>query len=47
MKILKSLRRRKPRPANPEKVFRGFVRAIGRLCPEKPETSARPQRSKT
>ena len=31
MKILKSLRRRKPRLANAEKVFRGFVRALGQL----------------
>ncbi|MDP2357136.1 MAG: hypothetical protein Q8M31_13890 [Beijerinckiaceae bacterium] len=47
MKLLKSLRRRKPRPANPDKVIRGFVRALGEL---RPAMLANPQpntRSKT
>ncbi|MFN3888987.1 MAG: hypothetical protein ACK4MV_01225 [Beijerinckiaceae bacterium] len=43
MKLLKSLRRRKPRAANPEKVFRGFVQALGKIRSAKPHrsTSAR------
>lgn len=33
MKLLKSLRRRKSRPPNSDKVIRGFVRALGKLRP--------------
>lgn len=40
MKLLKSLRRRKPRPPNSEKVIRGFVRALAKL---RPATAASPQ----
>jgi hypothetical protein len=43
MKILKALRRRKQKPANPEKVFRGFVRALGELRPVK--QTAPPQKT--
>lgn len=47
MKILKSLRRRRARPANPEKVIRGFVRALGNLKPQKAQTGVQTVRSKT
>lgn len=46
MKILKSLRRRRQRQVNPEKVFRGFVRALGQLRTIKARPVAQPVRSK-
>ena len=39
MKLLKALRRRKQKPTNPEKVIRGFVRALGELRPAKQANS--------
>lgn len=35
MKVLKSLRRKRPQAARAEKVFAGFVRTLGKLCPSK------------
>lgn len=35
MKVLKSLRRNRPRTAKAEKVIAGFVRTLGKLCPAK------------
>jgi hypothetical protein len=45
MKVLKSLRRRRPR-ANAEKVFAGFVRTLGKLCPSKGPARPQPRRSR-
>ncbi len=47
MKMLKSLRRRKPRPANSDKVIRGFVRALGKLRPAITANPGPNTRSKT
>jgi hypothetical protein len=46
MKVLKSLRRKKPRAARAEKVFAGFVRTLGKLCPSRGPTRAQPRRSR-
>ncbi len=47
MKLLKSLRRRKQRPANPDKVIRGFVQALGKLRPGTVASTQPNPRSKT
>ncbi len=47
MKLLKSLRRRKPRVANSDKVIRGFVRALGKLRPAITASQSPTTRSKT
>ena len=46
MKLLKSRRRRKQRPANPEKVIRGFVKALGSLRSAKQASAVQPVRGK-
>lgn len=47
MKLLKSLRRRKPRLVSPDRIIRGFVQTLGKLRPA-PAAAPQPKaRSKT
>lgn len=46
MKLIKPLRRKRQRTLNPEKVIRGFVRALGQLRPAKRRPAVEPARSK-